>query len=273
MLSYVDESGHPHPKDQNLFSALVAVCIDESVSRLWTSEVYELKRTFRPTNPTAELKAVQLLNRSTFRNKPQLKELVEQVVNLCLYQPVIILAVIMPRPKNSPNVPEGFLPIQHRFLLQRINALTAKNDDRAIVVFDEGGPSVKGGVEPRFTNFMMRTVEGRSFRRILETPFSVKSESQIGIQLADLFAGIIRLYHQNRLRGGAPPGDEFLWAIKRYYDIIDKKTLDLEDSSGRHLFGFYEMPERLFYVTPEQADVHEDDAGDGELRQDDDANE
>ncbi len=70
-----------------------------------------------------ELKAHDLLKRSTFRRKPELRELVESVFDQLRNLPVTIFAVTMHRPTQVIPRQDTHLPRQYRYVLQRLHAL------------------------------------------------------------------------------------------------------------------------------------------------------
>ena len=65
------------------------------------------------------------------------------------------------------------------------------------------------------------------------------SEITAGIQIADMAASVIRQYQQEELYKGVPSGDHYLWAIRRYYRMIEQKTVDLTTSTGEERRGIH----------------------------------
>ena len=70
MLVFIDESGHPHPNDATTRPVVVAVCIPDQNSRSISGRIHGLKRDILGRE-RMELKAVNLINRRTFRRKPE----------------------------------------------------------------------------------------------------------------------------------------------------------------------------------------------------------
>jgi len=101
----------------------------------------------------------------------------------------------------------------------------------------------------KFSAFLYRSNEGRSMTTITDTPFFVDSRVTAGIQMADMAAGVIRIYEEQQLFQGVPSGDSFLSAINRYYKILEERTKNQTSSEGYPRAGFYRMPERDHYYT------------------------
>ena len=120
MLVYIDESGNPHPKDNNLRPTIAALCVAEDEHRKINRQLYAIKRKFLD-DPNEELKAKKLLRPYVFENDPKRRELVERVFELLgQAESLAIFAIIMERPQNLPTCPDGFLPVQFCSLLERL---------------------------------------------------------------------------------------------------------------------------------------------------------
>ena len=247
LLVFIDESGTPHPNDGCSRPLILAVCISESDVRYVTGRIYSLKRQILG-NEDAEIKANKLLNRSTFRRIPDKREFVEAFFDILRDMPITMFAMIMERPLVVPPL-TPILPSQFRFLLERINLFSESRNEMATILFDGDGKSQYGGLAVKFSNYLHRSVEGRSYSRITDSPFFVDSKITAGIQIADMAAGVVRLYEENGLFHGALGGDSFLNAIRRYYNVVESKTLDHVSPSGYPRHGFYRMPEREHYST------------------------
>ena len=78
LFSFIDESGHPHPKDSSTRPVLVSCCINAEDIRRVSIELYRLKRRILQRNQgDFEAKAKKLITRGTFRNRPEKREFVE----------------------------------------------------------------------------------------------------------------------------------------------------------------------------------------------------
>lgn len=245
MLAFFDESGHPHPNDSAKRPVCVAVCISTRSCRFISGRLHSRKRDLLG-NEDLEIKANKLLNRSTFRRVTEKREFVEAFFDLIRGLPIIVFAIIMERPLQVPPIHQAYLPNQFRYLLQRCDLLAQREDSMLTVLFD-GEARQYGGVVAKFSSFLHRSQEGRAMNNITDCPFFVDSSVTPGIQIADMAAGVIRIYRENALFRGVPPGDSFLSAIRRYYQILREKTVELTNASGIKRSGFYLMPERAHY--------------------------
>ena len=71
-FAFMDESGHPHPKDQSTRPVLVTVCLDVSYLRTVNTEIFRLKkRVLERDSFDFEMKAKKLITPGTFRNRPR----------------------------------------------------------------------------------------------------------------------------------------------------------------------------------------------------------
>lgn len=247
MLVFIDESGHPHPNDAAVRPVLAAVCMRQQDSRDISRIIYGVKRqALGERGQHEELKAKSVINRRTFRRVPERRELVESFFDELRNLPVTVFAVIMERPKQKIPRATPFLPNQYRYLLQRAHLLLPPGDKMAAVLVDGDG-SQYGGLSQKFESFLHRSKEGRALNRIMDAPFFVDSKITIGIQIADMAAGVIRLYEENELFRRVPAGDAFLSAVARYYEVLKDKTKDQANEDGYPRHGFHRMPEANHY--------------------------
>ena len=257
MLAFIDESGHPHPNDTAVRPVLAAVCFSQRDSRSIGRELYRVKRICLGSERAGlELKAHNLLTRGTFQRRPELRELVEGVFDLLRNLPVAIFAVTMERPANAIPRAEIQLPRQYRYLLQRIHTLLLDEPSVSVVLIDGDG-SQYGGLSRKLEGYLHRHREGQSLVNIVDVPYFVDSRFTVGIQLADVVAGVVRQYETAELFRNPPP-DAYLASIERYYRIMREKTKDLVDPTGRYTWhGFHRMAERLHYFAPEEVEDEE----------------
>ena len=247
MLVFIDESGNPHPKDSSTRPVILAVCIAEQDVRFISGRLHGLKRSLL-IREHMEIKAVKLLSRGTFRRIPEKREFTEAFFDLIRNLPLTVFGIVMERPETVP--PESsMLPSQFRFLLERINMYAESCNEMATVLFDGDGKSQYGGLSVKFNYYLHRSIEGASLTRITDAPFFVDSKITSGIQIADMSAGVVRLYEENNLFRGLPSGDSFLSAVNRYYEVIASKTLDQVSREGYARHGLFRMPEREHYAT------------------------
>ena len=219
--------------------------------RAISSQIYGIKRRWL-TNPDTEIKARDILTRSTFRRRPEKREFVEEFFDSCHNLPLTAFAIVMERPEEVPISDEDWLPNQFRYLLQRIHLLAEGTEDHATILFDGDG-SLYGNVARRFGAFLFRSNEGRSFTRIADSPYFVDSRPTIGIQIADMFAAVVRLSEENELYRHPPPSDAFLSAIRRYHGIVQDLSKDTAHEEHGILPGIYRMPQHAHFP-PQQPD-------------------
>jgi len=256
MLIFIDESGFPHPNDPTENPVLVAVCIPEIHHRTLNSQLYNLKRRLL-RNLEDELKAKELLRRKVFESMPNLRELTESVFDLIRTTDLAIFGMIMKKPSRAQNVPEEFLPNQYVFLLERVNFYAievAPENDRAILIIDgQGSTGITGGLARRISRFLFRHRLGISWYKILDTPLFVDSKLTPGIQIADMVAGCLRIYHEKKLYKEENITDVFCSAVRRYYEIIKSKTKNFE-TTGITYYGLYQMTEEHLLYKDESLD-------------------
>ena len=241
MLVFIDESGHPHPNDPTSRPVVTAVCISDRDARAISGRVHSLKRD-NLGNERMELKAKNLINRRTFRRKPDYQQFLEEFFSAILNLPVTIFAAIMERPFLIPSGASNILPNRFRYLVQRVELLAEERNEMATLMFD-GQPNLYGGVGWQFNSFLYRSEEGRACGHITDAPSFVDSRSSAGIQIADLTASVVRLFQEAELfRTGPPATDQFLFAIRRWYRIIEQKTRnDLTSHDGYARAGLHLM--------------------------------
>ena len=243
MLVFIDESGHPHPNDSTSRPVVAAVCISDVDSRAISARLHSLKRD-NLGNERMELKGRNLINRHTFRRKPDYQQFLEEFFSAVLNLPLIIFASIMEQPFPHPSSESNMLPNRFRYLVQRVELLAEERNEMATLMFD-GQPNLYGGVGWQFNGFLYRSEEGRACTHITDAPSFVDSRSSAGLQIADLTASVIRLFQEAELFRAAPPArDGFLFAIRRWQRIIEQKTRnDLTSHDGHARVGLYRMPQ------------------------------
>ena len=257
MLVFIDESGHPHPKDPTARPVLAAVCFPQHESRNISRQLFSIKRGLLGDERAGlELKAHSILNRRTFRRRQDLPELLEEIFDSVRNLPITIFAVVMEKPESEVSRHDSRLPRQYRYILQRVSALLSDQPRTAVVLVDGDG-SQYGGLSAKFERYLNRFHEGQSMTKVVDTPYFVDSRYTIGIQLADIVAGVIRQYHEANLARGLP-SDPYLRAVSRYYRTIESKMQDLTSPDGFALPSLYFMAERLHYFDSEEENA---DAG------------
>lgn len=143
VLIFVDESGLPHPNDPNPYPVIAAVAVQESTSKDFSREVFNLKKKFwGVTDPTQwEIKGTKLLSRRAF-TCPKKIEFVEEILSLCRKMGLAAFASIMKRPVelslSLTSKESAHLSKMYQFLLERIDYFVRVRtpDGFGILLFD-----------------------------------------------------------------------------------------------------------------------------------------
>lgn len=243
LLAFVDESGFPHPNDETLRPVLASVCMSEDDLRKMIQTMYRIKKDiFGRTD--VEVKATQMVRPRVFTRYTRGKQCTDRIITEIVsgLRTLRVFAVVMTHPEDVPYqlVDSEFLVPHYRYLLQRIHAYAYDRSEKAVVVFDSRDDGEDRKVVNHMKNWLFRSQEGQAMTSLVQTAFFVSSKVEEGIQLADLVAGIIRMYHESL----GPL--EFREWLNELYSKISSRTMELEifDKSWP---GIYEMPERVFY--------------------------
>lgn len=247
MLTYVDESGHPHPKDSALRPVLAAVCIPRDEVRFVNQKMYNIKMDIFG-DADRELKANQTVVRRSLTRNTNNKLFVDRVVAEVIQRTngLGIFAVIMERPDEVLEYPKDIFPNYYKFLLQRINAYANRHRVKAIVAYDSRDEGNDKIISNQMKGYLFKSEEGRASDAVVESAFFVSSKVEEGIQLADLCAGIIRLHHEFTVPGHIP--DEFTDWVAQLYQAVESRTSNAYDPNGHPLFGFYRVPRRALDI-------------------------
>ncbi|MCR4436820.1 MAG: DUF3800 domain-containing protein [Clostridiales bacterium] len=254
MLVFIDESGHPRPKDSTKRPVLISACIRETDVKRITHDIYKIKMDLYGKQD--EIKSTDLIRRQTItKNRTINKEYVDRLIDLVENYDINVFAVIMERPDFEPYIEDGILPKQYFYLLKRIELFCrTHNYPMALVIFDEKNEADDKKISIAFNNFLYKSALGKTFEKILEVPLFVSSGITPGVQLADIMAGIIRHYYENEL-DKREPVDEFEKWICRLYNIIKRKTENLKDPfKGFVEYGFFIMNKTTFPKSPDDID-------------------
>ena len=247
MLVFVDESGYPIPSDESSFSTLTAICIMETDIREISNIIYKLKN--RIYEKQDEIKATCLIKKQTIeKNRTKNKEYTDEFVNSICSHNITAFSIIIKRPLTKPLIEDNMIPKQYHLLLKKIEFYCERHDiDKAIFVFDETTEGNDLHLATCFNNFLFKSKLGKTFNRILETPFFVSSKVTPTIQIADIFAGIIRQYYQSDLHIKNPKSDYELW-LKGLYDTIYSTTEDALQPNNTYFEYGFQLVENLNYI-------------------------
>ena len=247
LLVFVDESGRPHPNDSTENPVLCGICIKEADIKHFSQSIYRLK--MQVFGKDTEIKSTSIIRRRIFdKNMTNNRLYAEEFVKIACSFDIKVFAIIMNKPSLPVVLNESILPKQYKLLISRVERF-CENDghEKAILIFDED-PGNDLIVAKCITNFLFKSKTGKKFDRILEMPFFVSSEVTPAIQIADIFAGIIRHYYENGLNANAEDKttDRFKAWIYELFTQIASKTENLKHSeTGFIEYGFYHMGKKF----------------------------
>lgn len=247
MLVFIDESGYPRPTDDNEYSVLMAVCIYEKDIREIDKDIYKLKQ--RIYGKQDEIKSTNLIKKQTIeKNRTKNKEYADEFVKIANKHNITTFSVIMKRPEELPDVTEGILPKQYHLLMKKVEYFCERrNIEKAIFIFDETNEKDDLETANSFNGFLHKSRLGKSFDRILETPLFVSSKITSSIQIADIFAGIVRQYYSCGLNSRTPSSNYENW-LKELYDKVIEKTEDAVQPNRKYYEYGFQYVENLNYV-------------------------
>lgn len=224
MLIFIDESGYPRPTDSTNNPVLLGVCIHENDIKPITNQIYKLKASIYGKQD--EIKSTKLIREATItKNRTNNKTYVEGMVDIITSYDTAIFAVIMDKPDTVIIVPEHHLPKQYYLLLKKIEFYCGHHHyGKAMMIFDEVHEEADRTLAEAITGFLFKTSFGRSFHHILEMPLFVSSAVTPAMQFADIFAGIVRHYHEKELDHKLPENEFEQWLnhlFKRLYPLTE----------------------------------------------------
>lgn len=166
---------------------------------------------------------------------------------------VTVFAMVMERPEKAPYEGPELLQCQHRYLLDRIERFMAEEHPThmALPIYDNLDPAQTRIFAASFNSFMSKSNAGRAMQHIVPSPLFVDSSLTPGIQIADRFAYVLRLYEENQLQRQGIIGDAYLATIKRYARVVWPKTRNYDRGDGFIFHGIsriaatrfdYELP-------------------------------
>ncbi len=247
MLVFIDESGYPRPSDSTQNPILLGVCIHENDIKPITNQIYKLKDSIYGKQD--EIKSTKLIREATItRNRSKNKAYVEGMIDIISAYKTAVFAIIMDKPKEIITVPEQHLPKQYYLLLKKIEFYCNHHHyGKAMMIFDEIHEEADRKIAEAMTGFLFKTDFGRSFRHILEMPLFVSSAVTPTIQFADIFAGIVRHYYENKLDLKEPESDFQVWLMslfKKLYALTENNSIP---TSHYIEYGFQKMGNNFTY--------------------------
>jgi len=151
----------------------------------------------------------------------------------------------MDKPDEQFTWTRNILPKHYMLIIKRIEYFCEKYSyEKAILIFDSITQGEDFVISKCIANFLFMSKLGKTFDRILEMPLFVNSDATPAIQIADIFAGILRHYYENRL--DLIPNEQItdpfeLWINSLFLQIKNKTEGVKQVSSNFIEFGFYKM--------------------------------
>ncbi len=248
MLVFVDESGHPRPTDNNPFSCLAAVCINETDIRLLMRELFTLKQAL--FNSQEEKKASRLICKNTvIQNRTNYIEYVNSVIRMFGEYSCKTYAVIVERPDFGITTPDGYLPQHYLPLLKIVELYCEKeNKQKSLFIYDSQETGTDAKIALAFTNFLYKSSVGRGFNKILEMPLFASSEVTPCLQLVDIAASVIRHHVTLGLEKRDAVNDFEKWILQMYQSILNTTENIYETRTGYTHLGIFQMDKELFQL-------------------------
>lgn len=248
MLTFIDESGYPHPADSTKNPVLLGVCIHENDIKPITNQIYKLKSTIYGKQD--EIKSTKLIREATItKNRSKNKSFVEGMIDIIISYNTAIFAIVMDKPCEPITVPENHLPKQYYLLLKKVEFYCQHHHyGKAIMIFDEVHEDADRKIAEALTGFLFKTTFGRSFHHILEMPLFVSSAVTPAIQFADIFAGIVRHYYENNLDKSEPQTEFQKW-IAELFNKLHTLTENNSFPNSHYIeYGFQKIGQNFLYT-------------------------
>lgn len=247
MLVFIDESGYPRPNDSTRNPILLAVCIHESDVKPITNQIYKLKDAIYGKQD--EIKSTKLIRDATItKNRTNNKLYVESLVNLLENYDITVFAIIMDRPNEEIIVPENHLPKQYYLLMKKIEFFCARHHyGKAMLIYDEVHEEADRKIASALTGFLFKSQLGKSFHHILEMPLFVSSSVTVSIQLADIFAGILRHYYENQLDNVEPTTGFQRWLVELFDKLYSHTENNKQLGTCFIEYGFQKIGKNYSY--------------------------
>ncbi len=246
-FAFIDESGYPKPSEKDARPLLASVCIKPKDIRQITQRLYRAELDCFGEDPlgSRKLKGKNLINeRSLKPNYNNRKDYVEKVMEVLELYDTAVFAIVMERPNFIPYEEKGLLPIQHRFLIQRLNCFGRLKKSDVLVIFDKVDDTKDSSEANGFKGFLFKHEEGKQCTHILEMPLFVASINTPLIRFPDLAGNILREYYNHNLDSKQPQNKFDEW-LKELGVRIHLRTVNFR--SRNHIcYGIYQMPKNKF---------------------------
>lgn len=250
-FAFIDESGYPKPSEKDARPVLVGVCIKDTDIREITQRLYnaEINCFGEDVIGTRKLKGKKLINeRSLKPNYNNRKNYVEKVLEVMEMYDIAIFAVIMEKPDFVPYEEKDMLPIQHRFLIQRLNSFGKLKKDEVLVIFDKVDEAKDNSEANGFKGFLFKHEEGKQCTNIVEMPLFVASITTPLIRFPDLTGNIFREYYNFGLDSKQPQNPYEEW-VTELANRVFAKSKNFKNGSYIN-YGIYQMSKDKFIRRP-----------------------
>ena len=254
MLVFIDESGHPHPNDSTQNPVLLAVCIHEDDIKSITNKIYKLKDQYY--GKQSEIKSTKLIRKATIvNNRTNNKAYVEGMIDIVSSYDCAVFAVIMDKPSEEIVTPENHLPKQYYLLMKKIEYYSARHHLRkSMLIYDEIHEEADKKIAEATIGFFFKTKLGRTFNHILEMPLFVSSSVTPTIQFADIFAGVVRHYYEEKLDEHEPEDSFQEWISELFEKIVSLTENNKIPNKSFIEFGFQKMGDNFSYPVSDTID-------------------
>lgn len=246
-FAFIDESGYPKPSEKDAKPALVGVCVKADDIRQITQRLYKVELDCFGDDPTGtrKLKGKKLINeRSLKPNYNNRRNYVEKFLDVLEMYDTAVFAVVMENPDFVPYEEKDMLPVQHRFLIQRLNSFGKSKKSDVLVIFDKVDDAKDGSEANGFKGFLFKHEEGRQCTYIVEMPLFVASINTPLIRFPDITGNILREYYNHNLNTKQVENEFEEW-LKEIGKRVHLNTTDFKN--GNHVnFGIYQMTKDKF---------------------------
>lgn len=253
IFAFVDESGKPYPTEPDIHPTLTAVCCNSDNIKELTQRLYHTEIKVFGDDPTfaRQLKGNKMINsRSVTDQYNNRKIYTDEIINIMEMYSVAIFSIVMTRPDFKPHYEPGFLPNEHRFLLERLQNYGERCHNDVLVIYDKIHDKDDGRVALGFKRFLFTHGSGKQYSRIVELPSFVASQTHPLIRFPDLAGNIIRKYYGIGFdQQGKQPENEFERWLIELFARISAMSLKLRNQRGGYDFGIYEMPVKFLINT------------------------
>lgn len=241
MIAFVDVSGDPysHP-DRSPWIAINAVCIRKRSIYDITNIIYKAKKEIL-NNEYLEIKSTDLINVSTLCHEELNKyRFIDTIVHQCLdHCDCMHASVIFKNCGKNKKSDESHLPRHYRDILWRIECVARKwNVSDVLVVIDNNARNIDRNLAFAFSNYIYRSKSGEILHHVLPVPIFADSVTTVGIQLADIAAGISRKYHSERKANENLEQNMFYEKLLKYYTLISQRSLN-KNIERYQITGFF----------------------------------